>query len=96
MIVAEYGVRLHALGPSTLPRVDAIRVDRSAFGFGVAVTTLVGIVVGLIRAFGVIDRTAIGVAIRLAPRISQPSCDSSRAGVAQVASRSCRWSALAC
>ena len=51
MIVAEYGVRAFlALGPSTLPRVDAIRVDRSAFGFGVAVTTLVGIVVGLIPA----------------------------------------------
>ena len=51
MIVAEYGVRAFlALGPSTLPRVDAIRIDRSAFGFGVAVTTLVGIVVGLIPA----------------------------------------------
>ena len=51
MIVAEYGVRAFiALGPSTLPRLDAIRVDRFAFGFGVAVTTLVGIAVGLIPA----------------------------------------------
>ncbi len=51
MLVAEYGVRaLIALSPPGLPRVSAIGVDATAFVFAIVVTTLIGIVVGLIPA----------------------------------------------
>ncbi|HEX2454105.1 MAG TPA: ABC transporter permease [Vicinamibacterales bacterium] len=51
MVFAEFGVRtLVALSPAALPRVDAIRVDGFAFAFGLAMTTLVGVAVGLIPA----------------------------------------------
>ena len=49
--VALLGVRtLVALSPPGLPRVDAIRVDAVALAFGLAITTLIGIVVGVIPA----------------------------------------------
>jgi putative ABC transport system permease protein len=52
MVVAELGVRaLVALSPPGLPRVDAIRVDASVFAFALGITTLVGLVVGLVPAF---------------------------------------------
>lgn len=52
-VVAQAGVgALLALSPPGLPRADLIRVDAAAFGFGVMVTTLVGIVVGLMPALG--------------------------------------------
>jgi putative ABC transport system permease protein len=52
MVVAEAGVRtLVALSPPGLPRVDAIRIDGAVFAFGMAVTTLLGLLVGLIPAF---------------------------------------------
>ena len=72
MIVAEYSVRaVIALAPSTLPRVDSIRVDRLAFGFGVAVTTLVGIAVGLIPALSA-SATGLRSALQLgSPRASR-------------------------
>jgi putative ABC transport system permease protein len=51
---AEAGVRaLVALGPPELPRLDAIRVDGSALAFAIAVTTLIGLVVGLVPALQV-------------------------------------------
>jgi putative ABC transport system permease protein len=51
MIVAEIGVRaLVALGPPGLPRVGAIRVDSAVFAFGLGITTLIGLAVGLIPA----------------------------------------------
>ena len=51
MVVAEFGVRaLVALSPPGLLQVSAIRVDAAAFGFAIVVTTLIGIVVGLIPA----------------------------------------------
>jgi putative ABC transport system permease protein len=51
MVVAEAGVRaLVALSPPGLPRVSAIRVDGTVFAFGVAITTLIGVVVGAIPA----------------------------------------------
>jgi putative ABC transport system permease protein len=51
MLVAEFGIRaLLALSPPGLPRVGAIRVNASAFAFGMAITTLIGLVVGLIPA----------------------------------------------
>jgi putative ABC transport system permease protein len=51
LAVAELGVRaLVALSPPGLPRVDAIRLDGPVFVFALAVTTLIGVVVGLVPA----------------------------------------------
>ena len=51
MTVAQFGVRaLVALSPPGLPRVDAIRLDGTVLAFAIGVTTLVGLVVGLIPA----------------------------------------------
>lgn len=51
MAVGEVGVRLLvALSPPGLPRVGAIRIDGTVFAFGLGVTTLVGLLVGLIPA----------------------------------------------
>jgi len=51
MLMAEFGVRtLIALSPPGLPRASAIRVDAAAFAFAIIVTTLIGVVVGLIPA----------------------------------------------
>jgi len=51
MVVAEAGVRaLVALSPPGLPRVSAIRVDGTVFAFGIAITTLIGVLVGAIPA----------------------------------------------
>jgi len=51
MIVAKLGVRaIVALSPAGLPRVDAIRIDSTVFVFALGITTLVGIVVGLVPA----------------------------------------------
>ncbi len=51
MLVAEVGVRaLVALSPEGLPRVGAIRVDSAAFVFGLGITTLIGLAVGLVPA----------------------------------------------
>src|SRR5262249_30981971 len=41
---------LVALSPPGLPRVGAIGVDGAVFAFGIGVTTLIGLVVGLIPA----------------------------------------------
>lgn len=47
VLVARAGVRaLVALSPPGLPRVDAIRLDPTVFGFGLAVTTMIGVLVG--------------------------------------------------
>jgi putative ABC transport system permease protein len=51
MIIAEIGIRaLVALSPPGLPRVNAISVDSSVFLFGLTLTTIVGLIVGLIPA----------------------------------------------
>jgi putative ABC transport system permease protein len=51
MVVAELGVRaLVALSPPGLPRVDAIGLDASVFAFALGITTVIGVVVGLIPA----------------------------------------------
>jgi predicted permease len=51
ILAADAGVRtLLALGPPELPRLDAIRLDGSALGFAVGITTLVGVLVGLVPA----------------------------------------------
>ena len=52
MAVAFVGVRtLIALSPPALPRVSAIRVDVMVFLFGLGITTLIGVVVGLVPAW---------------------------------------------
>src|SRR5256714_6563352 len=51
MAVAELGVQaLVALSPPGLPRAEAIGVDGSVFAFAFAVTTLIGLVIGLVPA----------------------------------------------
>ena len=51
MAVAQLGVRaLVALSPAELPRVGAIGVDGPVFAFALGITTLIGLVVGLIPA----------------------------------------------
>ncbi len=54
IVVAEFGVRaLVMLSPPGLPRVGAIDVNRTVFAFGLGITTLIGLVVGLIPALHV-------------------------------------------
>ncbi len=51
ILLANGGVRLLvALSPADLPRVDAIRVDNTVLLFALGITTLVGLVVGLMPA----------------------------------------------
>jgi putative ABC transport system permease protein len=51
MLVAVFGVRtLVAISPPGLPRADAIEIDRVMFAFGLAVTTIMALLVGLIPA----------------------------------------------
>ncbi len=51
MAVAESGVRaLVALSPPDLPRIGAIHLDGAVFAFGLAITTVIGLVVGLLPA----------------------------------------------
>src|SRR4029077_6996784 len=48
MAVAQVGLRaLVALSPPGLPRVDAIHLDGTVFGFALGVTALIGLAVGL-------------------------------------------------
>jgi putative ABC transport system permease protein len=50
-VVAQIGVGvLVALSPPGLPRAELIRVDGAAFAFGLVVTTIVGVAVGLMPA----------------------------------------------
>lgn len=52
MLVAEVGVRVFiALAPSALPRASAIQVDSATLMFGLAITMLIGVAVGVIPAF---------------------------------------------
>jgi putative ABC transport system permease protein len=54
MVVAEIGVRaLVALSPPGLPRTTAIGLDGTVFAFGMGITTLIGLVVGLVPALHV-------------------------------------------
>lgn len=51
VVIAEYGIAgLIALAPPELPRLSAIRVDMPVLLFALAITTLIGIVVGVIPA----------------------------------------------
>jgi putative ABC transport system permease protein len=51
LAVALVGVRaIVALSPPGLPRAGAIHIDRAVFAFGLAVTTAIGLIVGLLPA----------------------------------------------
>jgi putative ABC transport system permease protein len=51
IVVAEFGTEaLVALSPAGLPRVGAIQVDGAVFAFAFGITTLVGLLVGLVPA----------------------------------------------
>jgi predicted permease len=68
MLVAFAGVRaLIALSPPNLPRIAAITVDAPVFLFALAVTTLIGIAVGLAPALQS-TRTDLQTAIRQSSR----------------------------
>ncbi|HKE57828.1 MAG TPA: ABC transporter permease, partial [Pyrinomonadaceae bacterium] len=68
MVVAEFGIRaLLALSPLGLPRVGAIRVNASVFAFGMGITTLIGLVVGLIPALDAY-RTDLRTRVQLSSR----------------------------
>lgn len=50
-LLAKAGVRLLvALSPAALPRIDAIRLDSTVLIFALGITTLVGLIVGLMPA----------------------------------------------
>ena len=54
MAVAEFGVRaLVSLSPPGLPRIGAIGLNGTVFAFGLGLTTLIGLAVGLIPALHV-------------------------------------------
>jgi putative ABC transport system permease protein len=54
IVMAEHGVSaLVALSPPGLPRVEAISVDGAVFAFALGITTLIGLMVGLIPALHV-------------------------------------------
>jgi putative ABC transport system permease protein len=62
--LAAAGVRvLAALSPTGLPRANAIRLDAPVFVFAAGVTTLIGLVVGLLPALQ-ITRTGLGSGLR--------------------------------
>jgi putative ABC transport system permease protein len=57
MLVAEFGIQtLVALAPMDLPRLNAIHLDRAVLAFGMGVTALIGMAVGLIPALYVCRR----------------------------------------
>jgi putative ABC transport system permease protein len=54
LAVAEIGVRaLVALGPPELPRLGTIRIDGAVLAFALGITTLIGVLVGLVPALQV-------------------------------------------
>jgi putative ABC transport system permease protein len=51
MMLAQNGVRaVVALSPPGLPRIGAIHLDAAVFAFGIGITTLIGLLAGLIPA----------------------------------------------
>ncbi|HEX7023355.1 MAG TPA: ABC transporter permease [Gemmatimonadales bacterium] len=53
LLVAQLGIRaLVAVSPPGLPRLEAIRLSGTAFGFAAGLTALIGLLVGLVPAWG--------------------------------------------
>lgn len=62
LAIAQLGVRgLVAASPPGLPRVDAIRLDARVFVCALALTTIVGLLVGLLPALGVLRSEKTGL-----------------------------------
>jgi putative ABC transport system permease protein len=73
MVVAEMGVRaLVMLSPPGLPRLDAIRLDGKVFAFGIAITTLTGLIAGLMPALQT-SRGDLNVALKQGSRTTADS-----------------------
>ena len=87
MVIAEIGVRaLVALSPPGLPRVGAIRVDGAVFAFGLGITTLVGLLVGLMPALQASHSDPHNaLQAKLADHRRRTSVDAPDAGVSEVA-----------
>jgi predicted permease len=70
-VVAQVGVgALVALSPPGLLRADLIHLDASAFVFGVIVTTMVGLTVGLMPALSASRTDVRGGMLRVSPTIA--------------------------
>jgi predicted permease len=68
LVVAQAGVgALVALSPPGLPRVNAIRIDTRVFAFALVVTTIVGLAIGFIPAFGAV-RTGLNDSLQRTSR----------------------------
>ena len=60
-VVAHAGVRaLIAVSPPGLPRAEAIRIDTRVFLFALALTVVIGVLVGLVPALGAASASARG------------------------------------
>jgi putative ABC transport system permease protein len=52
LLVAQAGIKaLVAISPSGLPRIETIQMDRTVFLFGIAITAIVAVVVGIVPAW---------------------------------------------
>ena len=70
LLVAQFGVEaVRALSPADIPRIAAIRMSAVAFAFGLGVSTLVGLLVGLIPALSV-SRADLNSGLRQQSRTS--------------------------
>jgi putative ABC transport system permease protein len=87
MLVAEVGVRaVVALSPAGLPRVNSIRVDTTVLMFALAITTLIGVLIGVIPALHA-SREDLRVGLQQGSRRTASGQRTTRAGlvVAEVA-----------
>ena len=86
LIVAEAGVHAFvAWSPPNLPRLDAIRLDGRVFVFAAALTTLVGLIVGLVPAIGALRADAVDGLHRAPDRATRRTSTRSALVVAEVA-----------
>lgn len=87
MAVAQVGVRaIVALSPAGLPRANAIRLDMTVLAFAVAITTLIGVLIGVIPALHA-SREDLRVGLQQGSRRAAGGQRATRAGlvVAEVA-----------
>ncbi len=71
MVVAALGVRaIVALSPPALPRIGAIRLDGAMFLFGLVITTIIGLAVGLLPALSIASRDLHSGTKESSPRTS--------------------------
>ena len=70
LTVAQFGIRtLVALSPAELPRVNAIHLDATVFAFALAITALIGLMVGIIPAL-LASRGDLHIGVRQSSRRS--------------------------